>query len=192
MAEEIRQTLDLAYEAAVRRTGRTAAKIENVNSQIAQVAEWLHNPCNRPWLYMCGLPGNGKTTLARAIQMIYDKVSLRDKNGRAKWKFVTAKELAMWSTDNVERYNYYARSPWLIIDEVGEEPAQMLSYGNVLTPIADTLLWRYRERLATVMTSNLTAREIVDKYGPRIGDRMAEMARQVVFSNNSYRRGEEG
>ena len=75
----------------------------------------------------------------------------------------------------------------LAIDDVGTEPAEVLHFGNAITPITDLLSIRYDEQLFTIVSSNLTPSQVRQKYGERIADRLNEMAKTVVFQNVSYR-----
>ena len=40
----------------------------------------------------------------------------------------------------------------------------------------------------TVISTNLTAKEIREKYGERIADRLNEMMNVIIFKNKSFRR----
>lgn len=81
----------------------------------------------------------------------------------------------------------------LAIDEVGEEPAEIISYGMVYTPIRDLLEERYNRQRLTIITTNLVQSEkkqlfqIRDHYGERVVDRFREMMKIVPFHNSSYR-----
>ena len=76
------------------------------------------------------------------------------------------------------------------IDDLGTEPKEYLVYGNIHTPIVKLLSSRYDSRLFTMITTNLTPTQICNYYGARIGDRLNEMMKIIVFPNNSYRANE--
>lgn len=78
-------------------------------------------------------------------------------------------------------------SPFLGIDDMGEEPAEVRSYGNYLRPITELLQYRYDKLLPTVITTNLTPRQITEKYGLSIADRLTEVAKKIAFLNPSFR-----
>lgn len=59
--------------------------------------------------------------------------------------------------------------------------------GHVVNPISDLIGSRYRDQLFTFITTNLTPREIRQKYGNRVADRFNEMTEPVVFENDTYR-----
>ena len=75
----------------------------------------------------------------------------------------------------------------LAIDDLGTEPAEVLDYGNVLNPAIDLLSARYTDQLFTVVTTNLTPKQIREHYGDRIADRFNEMFERIVFYNSTYR-----
>ena len=54
------------------------------------------------------------------------------------------------------------------IDDLGIEMIETLEYGNVCTPIVDLLSSRYEHQNTTIITSNLTPRQVREKYGERI------------------------
>jgi DNA replication protein DnaC len=75
----------------------------------------------------------------------------------------------------------------LAIDDLGLEPAEIMNYGNVITPAVELLSHRYNEQLMTIVTTNLDPSQIKQKYGVRIADRFREMFLKVIFKNGSYR-----
>ena len=62
-----------------------------------------------------------------------------------------------------------------------------MTFGNMITPIADILEYRYQEMLPTYITSNLTPKQLLEKYGKRVVDRFNEMFEVIVLTNGSYR-----
>ena len=73
------------------------------------------------------------------------------------------------------------------IDDLGTEPREVMDFGNVVTPVIDLLTMRYDEQLFTIITTNLTPKQIREHYGDRIADRLNEMGERIVFKNSSYR-----
>ena len=74
------------------------------------------------------------------------------------------------------------------IDDLGEEETTMMDYGNRVTPVIDLLSHRYDRMLFTMVTTNLTPKEIREKYGARIADRFNEMLEVIRFKDISYRK----
>ena len=75
----------------------------------------------------------------------------------------------------------------LSIDDLGIEPSEILDYGNILNPVIDLLTQRYNAQLFTIVTTNLTPKQIREHYGERIADRFNEMFDRIVFENSTYR-----
>ena len=73
------------------------------------------------------------------------------------------------------------------IDDLGTEPQEVMDFGNVVTPVIDLLTKRYDEQLFTIITTNLTPKQIRKHYGDRIADRLNEMVEKIVFNNGTYR-----
>lgn len=101
-------------------------------------------------------------------------------------EIVDAMEITILSKDYNKMRSLRSRS-MLAIDDLGKEPAEVLSYGNVLSPVVDLLEYRYQHQLFTAITTNLTAAELQEKYGVRIADRFNEMLEVIVFQDVRYR-----
>lgn len=80
-----------------------------------------------------------------------------------------------------------AEADILGIDDIGTEPAEVQDYGNFMYPIKELLAMRYDAQLFTVFTTNLEPKEIRQRYGDRIADRLNEMMTKVVYRNPTYR-----
>lgn len=167
----------------------------DTKAHILSAARWLTDPGAKPSLVLCGLCGNGKTTLARAMATLISHVSIREYgySKRMAMRIFTAKEICRLCAaaerfrDSHDEYGRLFTEPMIIIDDLGEEPREVIVYGMPQTPVIDLLSHRYAAQLTTVITTNLNTDEIQSKYGPRIYDRFREMAELVVFKNDSYR-----
>lgn len=139
-------------------------------------------------IFFCGKCGNGKTTMVKALQnavwyLIEKKVLPRE----SEIKIRDAKELVKLATDNPELFYKTMRIPMLSLEDIGREPAEVLDYGNVMSPMIDLLEYRYDNQLFTVISTNLLPKEISEKYGVRIADRFNEQYERFVFKQDSYR-----
>lgn len=177
------------------RGSRAFVKGDDMLAQILAAARWLINADAPPGLMLCGLYGNGKTTLARAISWLIGYLSEREYgySRRMRMQLYTAREICNMCAESglsVAHSNDYARlfnEPMVIIDDLGEEPIEVMVYGMIHTPLIDIISKRYNKQLMTIITTNLNVDELKEKYGERIYDRFREMVTSIVFENDSYR-----
>ena len=79
-------------------------------------------------------------------------------------------------------------SVFLVVDDLGVEPTEVKSFGSSFLPATDLLLSRYDDRAPTIISTNLGEVEIGNKYGPRVLDRLRELAEVITFENESFRK----
>lgn len=172
--------LKAAYQAEVAYRNMKYQDTEATNSIIKSMATALTSNSHKTGIVLCGTCGNGKTTLVRALQnaLIYLKRRNICEYGLP---IIDAREVA----NKMKECKEY---PLLAIEDMGKEPATKLDYGNVINPVIEVLEHRYNEQLYTVISTNLTAKEIREKYGERIADRLNEMMNVIIFKNKSFRR----
>lgn len=207
--DDIRQQLTRAYKAEVARRKYEQDKTQEtpeIAKMLDRVAQWLHTPTPKPFLILMGNVGNGKTTTAFAVATLYSTLS---EQAKAKlknrgmlsdyekwlwdrleiapiWEITTTQEVVLSST-NPTKYATLKTAPYLILDELGVEPMNIKVFGTEVTPIADLLLYRYEKMLPTILTTNLNANEIGERYGPRIYDRLKEVGEVLWYNGASFR-----
>lgn len=162
-------------------------------THIQQVAKWLTDKNGKMGLLMLGLCGNGKTTLMRSIARLVEYVTEATSgySYRTTMHVYSAKEIVrMWVSTENEREEIKRLScvKMLGIDDLGEEPKEIMSYGMIFTPLTDLILERYNRQLTTIVTTNLTKKQLAEKYGSRVYDRFKEMFEVLPFTNASYRK----
>lgn len=159
---------------------------------IIAAARWIIDSKAKVGLMLRGNLGNGKTTLLRALIKFIAFVTETEfgYSNRKQVKFYTAKNIALLCGDEQGRmaYRKLFDEELLAIDELGEEPAEIISYGMVYEPLKDLLLERYARRKFTIVTTNLPSKKIAEKYSERISDRFREMMEIINFTNKSYRK----
>lgn len=169
---------------------------ENTKANLVSLAESITHPVPKFGFMFCGNPGNGKTTLLRAFASVIDLLGrnayLGFKEGeyrsdRDSLVIKSAKEIAVLPEDDRD-YLTVRNCPLLGIDDLGTEPAEVLEYGNIHTPLSDLLELRYDKQRFTIVTSNLTPTQIRAKYKDRVADRCNEMMHVLVFKDITYRK----
>ncbi len=194
--DKLAKALYAAYVAEVRLRRHEMQPDEDAKSHIRAAAKWLGDSHGKVGFMMTGLYGNGKTTLMSAMcnlinWLFYSPCS----NERKRIRTVKAKDIAWLAIDKNGREEF-KKLYWeemLAIDDVGEEPAEIIHYGMTFTPIRDLLEERYARQKLTIMTTNLVQNkkkqifQLSDHYGERVVDRMREMMEILPFRNDSYR-----
>lgn len=179
-----------AYQAEVERRHKVFERNEYFDEQLNLIANYLTGGSKKFGLMFCGLCGNGKTTWAKALQLLVSGLNLKNPINNLYYVFplCNAKDLALRSKGNYNDWRNVMRYQFMIVDDLGTEPREVMEFGNVYTPLIDLITTRYEEQLYTIFTTNLTPAQLEEKYGKRIVDRLNEMVEKVVFENESYRR----
>lgn len=189
--DEATELLTAAYISQVeQRHCRFSADAETM-STIRQAAQWLTTD-NKFGLMLMGAPGNGKTTLTRAIYQLIDVLDLYESTGnvchRLSINLCTAKQLVRMAQKDWRAYREQVNAPMLAIDDLGEEAVDVMDYGNIINPVIDALSFRYNAQSFTIISTNLPNSQIRRDYGDRIADRLNEMMQVIIFTNPSFRR----
>ena len=194
-ADSAKELLKDAYIAEVQNRGRRPVYSTESSEKIGQLADLLTTPSPTFGFMLSGNVGNGKTTLLYAFQTLLNCMRIkRPQNGgvESEWdvygiRIVDAADVSRMALDRDEAWKRLRNEDMLAIEDMGKEPTETMSYGNVLSPITELMEYRYDKQLFTAVTTNLTPRQISEKYGERIADRFREMFCKIVFKNDSYR-----
>ena len=171
-------------------------KLDN-NTQrcILSLAKYITQPVPKFGVMFCGSCGNGKTTLLYALQ---SAVNFLEDRGHFKFikdyyqyykvgfEIIDVRQILQAANDDV-KFKDLCNRDMLGIDDMGKEPAEIMKYGTIMNPVIDLLEQRYRRQAFTAITTNLTAKEIKNKYGTRVSDRFKEMLEVIVFQDIGYR-----
>lgn len=149
---------------------------------LEKVAKWITGN-HKPGLLLYGTIGSGKTTIADSLLKLIIVLKPSESPRR-----LSAMELTNIAKNDYEGFKEVSRAKMLFIDDLGEEPVSVKTFGNELTPIVELLYHRYEKRLFTVITTNLKEADIKSVYGERIADRVAETFDRLFFNNPSFRK----
>lgn len=175
------------YEIEVEQREQTPVIDDDVNYNLERVCEIVTDPRIRG-LLLCGNYGNGKTTMAKALQRAIVYLNNKKLIDGKYLKIVDAVKIANTDFGGLDEF---INEDCLCIEDLGREPTETKSYGNILNNIQYLLERRYEARAYTVITTNLTPKQIGEKYGERIISRFSEMFgddRKVVFKNGDFRK----
>lgn len=137
------------------------------------------------WLY--GTVGAGKTTLMRAIWLACEWLFRCSFIG---WhvEFAKATSLARLAIEEPAEFDGLKKRIMLLLDDVGDESAEVMHYGSVMTPVRDLLMARHELGKLTVVSTNLAMSDLQKRYGLRLRDRVREQYWQEMYASESYRR----
>lgn len=164
---------------------------EELKRNLSSVGEFLVTEKRYYGLFMPGSVGNGKTTMLKAIRdlLVYlvDKGTINYCEGDKYPRFVTSREMANIAKDPND-FRALKSAKYLLIDDLCEEPVEVVSYGNYIYPFIELLEYRCDQMLPTFISSNFNAESISKKYrNERLQDRMKEMFKIISFVEESFR-----
>ena len=178
--------LTAAYKAQVENRHCCFLEDENIIRAIEFTASWLTLDNKKPGLYFTGLCGTGKTTMIKAINMVVDWYYT---NTRFRpMTIIKATDLASMALNNYHEFKSLAKRTILAIDDLGQEPALISSYANIMKPSIEILSERYDAQLTTFISSNLAPENIKEYYDERLSDRFREMMEIIPFESKTFRK----
>lgn len=189
--EEAAINIEAALRTEVVLRNNEYKEVEGLQEHIRDIAELFTQPTAKFGIMLCGNVGNGKSSMMKALQRLLIRLDITISHCTSfetlGMKIISAKELGRLIRTDDNYYLHYRDVTMLGIDDLGEEETDMMDYGNRITPIIDLLSYRYDRMLFTMVTTNLTPKQIRDKYNDRIADRLNEMMILVYYKNPSFR-----
>lgn len=185
-AEQVAGLIRAAYEADVISRHRKYMPTPQLDAVITRIAQILTDGKFYGGILCCGTCGLGKTTLVSAMRKVLETIGMNCP-GLMTIKAGLVVAPAMSVMRQPEKITELSNFPLLCIEDLGREMAEINDYGNRYSPIRELIERRYDSQRFTIITTNLTAKQITEKYGTRIGDRFNEMLEMVVFCGESFR-----
>lgn len=179
-----------AYRAEVVKRCRQFIDDEPTREHIRLLAAYITQENPKFGVLLCGNCGNGKTTLLYAFQSALNFLNDRGyfENPRdIGIRIVDARE-SFELAKNYERFKDVRAYRMIGLEDIGREATEVMDYGNIISPIIEMIEYRYDRQLFTFITTNLTPKQLREKYGSRIADRFNEMLEVIVFTNDTYRK----
>ena len=181
--EQATDLLTAAYRSEVAFRGRNYIHDSQLVQHIASLAKFMTDCGSKFGVLLCGTYGNGKTTLLYALRSVVSMLANGGYlDGHTAIKIYDARHIAKLYRDRDPKvFEDVCNERLLAIEDLGKEPTESLDYGNVISPVVELLEQRYMSQRFTAITTNLTPKEIREKYGNRIADRCNEMMCVINF-----------
>ena len=188
---KIKNILYAFYKKEVEKRKNELILTDELKHNLSKISDFLTTETRFYGLFIPGSVGNGKTTMLKAIRdlLIYlvDNETISSCEGDRYPRFVTARDMANIAKSPND-FRALKNTKYLLIDDLCEEPVEIVSFGNYIYPFIELIEHRYEEMLPTIISSNLGASDILGKYkNGRIIDRMKEMFKIVSFVEESFR-----
>ena len=189
--EEAATYIEAAVLAEIELRRNTYQDVPELHDHIKEIAKLFTCPTTKFGIMLCGGVGNGKSTMMKALQRLLNYLQIEIHHNTSfetlGMKIISAKELCRLIRIDSKNSLHLRDLNMLGIDDLGEEEAEMMDYGNRVTPVIDILSYRYDQMLFTMVTTNLTPKQIRSTYGDRIADRFNEMMLIIPYGNPSFR-----
>ena len=172
------ESFDLSYYAP----GEERASMEKAFSTMKRFAEGFSSNTTDSWLFV-GPTGLGKTHLSTAVGI---KVISRgyDVEYKTIQSLIDDFEEVQFKGEKSDRIRNYYDCDLLIIDDLGCE----LSTQFTVSCIYNIINARMNKRKPTLISTNLTQKELRDRYGDRITSRLFGEYLPLVFKGTDVRR----
>ena len=194
--EDAFNMLCAAYMREVQTRGMSCEMLDKTYGYLKGIAEMMTRKSTKCGILLCGNCGNGKTTSMNAFVSVckymdgINRMRAMEKGDYPKQlviEMTSARRLAQVAKDE-NCMNDAKKAHVLCIDDVGLEPTEVLDFGNAINPVIEIMEHRYRQQLFTFITTNLTPKQIREKYGDRVADRFNETMKCIVYETPTFRK----
>lgn len=174
--------------AALSRMGLDAREIRALGDLqerpgVLQARAW-RKASDKIFLILGGDPQHGKTIAAASVmaeeareQLACSTFSAPVWNtGRARLvQAVAVSRLSLWDKEDRRALEHWMRVPLLVLDDLGAEAKT----DQVSQSIHELIDRRFRDELRTVITTNLSSKDLASRYGDRIFERLVRNGQWV-------------
>lgn len=153
---------------------------------LRSASNWIKS--GKRGLLLYGNCGTGKTKLMQALSHLFVYYT---GNRIYPPPVYSAAEIVRLSLSKDEkemiRFDGLKTARYVMIDDIGTEPANVKNWGTDTSPVIDVIYSRYDAMKVTVLSTNWNMEMIGKTYGPRIYDRLCEMYDRISFNFQSFR-----
>lgn len=186
--EQVRAGIARKYSSFVALSGKRLNITPELRNAVSVAAQWLVNGTTGG-LKIMGTCGTGKTTLLRAMECVINEYAGRQsrENMYSLCSFA-ASEIADKFRNNEAGCDNFYNFRLVAIDDLGVEPVVVKHYGNEIMPLVDIIHRRANDNKMTIIVTNIDKDSILERYGPRVYDRMRDMT-TILLNGDSNRGG---
>ncbi len=130
----------------------------------------------------CGDCGNGKTLLLNIIKDIF---LLKSTIANL---YNCYDIIEMYRKQELDKISILKKKKIIMLDDLGVEQVEINIFGSKIEPINEIIQSAYENNSLLFISTNLTEKGILKKYGERTHDRLKEMCNHIVFTSESFRK----
>ena len=145
-----------------------------------EVCSWLSDN-KRRGLMLFGSNGRGKTQICQNIMPVIFMHYLK-----REYFCVEAKNLSQYNRSEIDKCQLWYTTTPIIIDDVGVESIAN-DYGEKRDLFSEIVDQCEKQKRLLILTTNLTPKEIIERYGLRTLDRLKAIVRAIKFHGDSLR-----
>ena len=146
-----------------------------------QIVSWLQDNQGKGVILLGGI-GQGKTTICQyVIKPILEAYQVFGQNNAV--TFVDAKDMGK----KVKSYEDSLPDKAMILDDVGTE-SETVYWGESHNSFFELVDYAEKNGIMLIITTNLTWKELTEKYGERTTDRLKALVAPIVFKGKSLRK----
>lgn len=160
---------------------------EAVRNSIKLMADIIFYKRGHMGMALCGAPGNGKTTAAKAFTMLCRRLKELDHEHFVEAFFTASQIVDAYAKEDSGKLEAMESADVLVIDDAGIEPATIKRYGTPCYPVRDIIRQRYDLKKFTIITTNLPYMQLFSRYGEAVKDRLLGSFAAIPFVGGSFR-----